>query len=203
MRASAGSLGVGCWVLMLDVTVRHLEVSIGGIARILRGVSLTVPDRTSLLPHGPQWRRQDHHAQVHHRPAETERAAPSVSTGKTSRAGRPTRGPRAGIGYVPQGRDIFPYLTVEENLKIGAIAQRQEAQRPARPRLRALPDPQGISSTQRRHAQRRPAAATRHRAARCSPSRSCSSSTSRPKAFSRTSSTRSATRSAFCAAKGE
>jgi urea transport system ATP-binding protein len=28
----------------------------------------------------------------------------------------------AGIGYVPQGRDIFPQLTVEENLRIGAIA---------------------------------------------------------------------------------
>jgi urea transport system ATP-binding protein len=26
---------------------------------------------------------------------------------------------RLGIGYVPQGREIFPYLTVEENLKIG------------------------------------------------------------------------------------
>src|SRR5947207_9856351 len=30
---------------------------------------------------------------------------------------------RAGIGYVPQGREIFPHLTVEENLRIGAIAQ--------------------------------------------------------------------------------
>ena len=26
---------------------------------------------------------------------------------------------RMGIGYVPQGRDIFPQLTVEENLRIG------------------------------------------------------------------------------------
>lgn len=26
---------------------------------------------------------------------------------------------KRGIGYVPQGRDIFPYLTVEENLRIG------------------------------------------------------------------------------------
>jgi len=26
---------------------------------------------------------------------------------------------KLGIGYVPQGRDIFPYLTVEENLRIG------------------------------------------------------------------------------------
>jgi len=26
----------------------------------------------------------------------------------------------AGLGYVPQGREIFPYLTVEENLRLGA-----------------------------------------------------------------------------------
>ena len=26
---------------------------------------------------------------------------------------------RLGIGYVPQGRDIFPHLTVEENLRVG------------------------------------------------------------------------------------
>ena len=29
---------------------------------------------------------------------------------------------RAGIGYVPQGRGIFPHLTVEENLRLGATA---------------------------------------------------------------------------------
>jgi len=33
---------------------------------------------------------------------------------------------RAGIGYVPQGREIFPFLTVEENLHIGAVAQRKK-----------------------------------------------------------------------------
>jgi urea transport system ATP-binding protein len=33
----------------------------------------------------------------------------------------------AGIGYVPQGRDIFPQLTVEENLHIGAIALGKKA----------------------------------------------------------------------------
>ena len=31
---------------------------------------------------------------------------------------------RVGIGYVPQGRQIFPLLTVEENLKIGLLARR-------------------------------------------------------------------------------
>ncbi len=30
---------------------------------------------------------------------------------------------RAGIGYVPQGREIFPTLTVEENLRIGAMGR--------------------------------------------------------------------------------
>ena len=28
---------------------------------------------------------------------------------------------RVGIGYVPQGRDIFPHLTIEENLQIGLV----------------------------------------------------------------------------------
>ncbi|MCH2173186.1 urea ABC transporter ATP-binding subunit UrtE [Myxococcota bacterium] len=31
---------------------------------------------------------------------------------------------RAGIGYVPQGRDIFGQLTVEENLRVGQAAKR-------------------------------------------------------------------------------
>ena len=32
---------------------------------------------------------------------------------------------RLGIGYVPQGREIFPQLTVEENLRVGLAARRQ------------------------------------------------------------------------------
>jgi urea transport system ATP-binding protein len=32
----------------------------------------------------------------------------------------------AGIGYVPQGRGIFPHLTVAENLFIGAVAKRKK-----------------------------------------------------------------------------
>ena len=33
---------------------------------------------------------------------------------------------RLGIGYVPQGREIFPQLTVEENLRIGLPARRDK-----------------------------------------------------------------------------
>ena len=36
---------------------------------------------------------------------------------------------RAGIGYVPQGRGIFPHLTVEENLVVGAVAQGKKPKR--------------------------------------------------------------------------
>lgn len=32
---------------------------------------------------------------------------------------------RMGIGYVPQGRDIFPHLTVEENLHVGLVVHKR------------------------------------------------------------------------------
>mgnify|MGYP003624314067 CR=1 FL=1 len=35
--------------------------------------------------------------------------------------------PEIGVGYVPQGRHIFPQLTVEENLKISLNCKRQES----------------------------------------------------------------------------
>ncbi len=38
---------------------------------------------------------------------------------------------RLGIGYVPQGREIFPGLTVRENLMMGAIARRGPSSRVA------------------------------------------------------------------------
>ncbi len=31
---------------------------------------------------------------------------------------------RNGVGYVPQGRDVFPRMTVEENLKVGLVGRR-------------------------------------------------------------------------------
>jgi len=43
-----------------------------------------------------------------------------ISFGDTNLTGAaPEARARAGIGYVPQGREIFPFLTVEENLLIG------------------------------------------------------------------------------------
>ena len=39
---------------------------------------------------------------------------------------------RAGVGYVPQGREIFPRLTVEENLEMGLATRPRGAPIPAR-----------------------------------------------------------------------
>jgi urea transport system ATP-binding protein len=50
-----------------------------------------------------------------------------ISFGDTDVTGfSPHRRARMGIGFVPQGRGIFPHLTVEENLKMGKTATSQE-----------------------------------------------------------------------------
>jgi urea transport system ATP-binding protein len=62
---------------------------------------------------------------------------------------RPEERARMGIGYVPQGREIFPNLTVRENLRIGLLGRRAPHRSAARldgmegvlelfPKLRAL-----------------------------------------------------------------
>jgi urea transport system ATP-binding protein len=45
---------------------------------------------------------------------------------------KPYQRAQAGIGYVPQGREIFPRLTVEENLRMGLATKPRGARLPAR-----------------------------------------------------------------------
>jgi len=47
-------------------------------------------------------------------------------------AEKPYERARSGLGYVPQGREIFPRLTVEENLQMGLAARPGEASIPAK-----------------------------------------------------------------------
>jgi urea transport system ATP-binding protein len=103
------------------LSIKNISVSYDG-SRILRDVSLTIPagkvvclmgrngvGKTTALKSVVGLVRPD---------------AGSVRLGESDlTALKPDQRARAGLGYVPQGRDIFPNLTVWENLRIGAIAQ--------------------------------------------------------------------------------
>ena len=54
--------------------------------------------------------------------------------GKDLRPQPPEARARLGIGYVPQGREIFPQLTVEENLRVG-LGVRKDRPRAIPPRI--------------------------------------------------------------------
>ena len=86
--------------------------------------------------HRRQRRRQDHLAENASPAWCTRAAARSASTASRS-AALPARDRGRGIALVPEGRRLFPSLTVEENLLIGGQARRPGAV-DARARLRAL-----------------------------------------------------------------
>ena len=70
---------------------------------------------------------------------------------------------KLGIGYVPQGRRLFPSLSVDEHLRMISVARRLEAL-DGRARVRALPAAAGAQAQRRRAALRRRAADARDRA---------------------------------------
>lgn len=51
------------------------------------------------------------------------RAGSIVFAGENLGGRRTDARARSGIGYVPQGRDIFPHLTIEENLRVSLAVQ--------------------------------------------------------------------------------
>ena len=103
------------------LTVSNIHVSYDG-SRILRDVSLTVEPGKVVCLMG-----RNGVGKTTTLKAITGLVRPdsgSVKLGHTELVGlKPELRARTGLGYVPQGRDIFPQLTVWENLRIGAIAQ--------------------------------------------------------------------------------
>jgi len=106
-----------------------VEADIGG-SRILRGVTLDVApgEVVCLMGRNGVGKTTTLRAIMGRR---------SVRAGELSFEGKSLQGvgtadrARAGLGYVPQGRDIFPHLTVGENLRIGLLMHarsRAEAQ---------------------------------------------------------------------------
>ena len=102
------------------LTISNLEVSISG-SRILRGVNIEVPGGavTCLMGRNGVGKTTTLKSIV----GLLKPGAGSIQFNGAELTGRnPETRSRMGIGYVPQGREIFPHLTVRENLLIGAIA---------------------------------------------------------------------------------
>ncbi|RYD38810.1 MAG: urea ABC transporter ATP-binding subunit UrtE [Verrucomicrobiaceae bacterium] len=104
-----------------SLRITNLKVSIGGSA-ILRGIDLSIRPKSVFCLMGRNGVGK----------STTLKALtglyPADSGGFELEGRDITRLPsasraRAGLGYVPQGRDIFPLLTVEENLFIGVKAR--------------------------------------------------------------------------------
>ncbi len=102
---------------LLQVT--NVETDIGG-SRILRGVTLDVRagELVALMGRNGVGKTTTLRSITGMR---------SIRAGSISLDGKridklpPDARARAGIGYVPQGRDIFPHLTIEENLRVGLV----------------------------------------------------------------------------------
>ncbi|MEA3189257.1 MAG: urea transport system ATP-binding protein [Chthoniobacter sp.] len=102
------------------LSIQNLQVSIGG-SRILRGVTLEVPTNRLVCLMGRNGVGKTTTLKSITGLQSTS-AGEIVFDGKSMIGRKPDARARAGIAYVPQGRDIFPHLTVWENLKIGLVA---------------------------------------------------------------------------------
>jgi urea transport system ATP-binding protein len=89
-------------------------------SRVLRGVNLTVPERSLVCLMG-----RNGVGKTTTLKSIVGLVKPDTGTvkldGKELVGLAPDARARQGIGYVPQGRDIFPHLTVWENLKVGLV----------------------------------------------------------------------------------
>ena len=104
-----------------SLSVSDLHVSIGGSA-ILRGVDLTIRPQTvfCLMGRNGVGKSSTLKSIMGLLPADS--GSIGLEGNPIHRASSSERA-RAGLGYVPQGREIFPHLTVEENLFIGLNAR--------------------------------------------------------------------------------
>ena len=98
-----------------------------GAAQALRGVSLTARARQDHLRARPQRRRQDQSDARDRRPPQADIAEAIAFEGKALDRSAPYDRARSGIAFVPQGREIFPLLTVKENLETGYRAAEARA----------------------------------------------------------------------------
>ena len=118
------------------LSIEKLSISIGG-SRILREVSLDLPPNHvfCLMGRNGVGKTTTLKSVVGlYRP----NSGRVVFEGHDISKLPPEQRAHAGIGYVPQGRGIFPHLTVAENLFIGAVAKKKKKIKAALERVYAL-----------------------------------------------------------------
>ena len=106
---------------MNTLELRDLQASIGG-SRILRGVSFDVPEKSVFCLMGRNGVGKTSTLRSIVGLLSSEDGSIKLD-GADLQNLRPEDRARLGLGYVPQGREIFPHLTVEENLHIGPISR--------------------------------------------------------------------------------
>jgi len=107
------------------LTLSNITVSYDG-SRILRGVNLTVPERSLVCLMGRNGVGKTTTLKSIVGLARTEAGSITLAGAELSGL-KPDERARQGLGYVPQGRDIFPHLTVWENLKISLVVHKAKA----------------------------------------------------------------------------
>ena len=108
--------------MMLEVS--ELAAGYGRIP-ILSDVSFTVARANSSVSSATTaWARRRFCARSW---ATFRRPRGGVLEGEDLTRAEPYRRARAGMGYVPQGREIFPGLSVRDNLRMGAVGAKDEA----------------------------------------------------------------------------
>jgi urea transport system ATP-binding protein len=107
-----------------SLTISNLRVSIGGSA-ILRGVNLSIRPKTIFCLMGRNGVGKSTTLKALMGLLSPDSGTIELGGANIDRASSADRA-RLGLGYVPQGREIFPHLTVEENLFIGLNARGQK-----------------------------------------------------------------------------
>jgi urea transport system ATP-binding protein len=107
-----------------SLTISNLRVSIGGSA-ILRGVNLSIRPKTIFCLMGRNGVGKSTTLKALMGLLSPDSGTIELGGTNIDRASSADRA-RLGLGYVPQGREIFPHLTVEENLFIGLNARGQK-----------------------------------------------------------------------------
>jgi urea transport system ATP-binding protein len=106
---------------MLELS--NIAVSYEG-SRILRGVNLSVSDRNLVCLMGRNGVGKTTTLKSIMGLVRSDVGTIKLD-GKDLTSLRPDQRARCGLAYVPQGRDVFPNLTVGENLKISMVVHRQ------------------------------------------------------------------------------